>query len=148
MRCATSATRSSGAPANPPATGNAGRSVPFMNASLSCLESHTTEIKYPPSVGPATCDLCPSGRPSGGCTGVNAERMDGLLARIKESGGPPEGIATTGLRVLHDAGQGTAVVEQYFATAEDMEAGGQAFSAMDVAETPGTRSSVDACEVK
>jgi hypothetical protein len=29
-----------------------------------------------------------------------------------------------------------------------MEVGGRAFSAMDPAETPGTRSSVDMCEVK
>ena len=81
-------------------------------------------------------------------TGVNAERLEELLSRIKESGGPPEGIPTTGLRILVDGDQGTAVVEQYFETAEDMEVGGQAFSAMDAAETPGTRGSVDMCEVK
>jgi hypothetical protein len=40
------------------------------------------------------------------------------------------------------------VVEQSFETAEDMEVGGQAFSAMDSAETPGTRTSVDMCELK
>jgi hypothetical protein len=81
-------------------------------------------------------------------TGVNAERLDQLLARIKESDGPPEGIPTTGLRILVDQGQGTAVVEQYFATAEDMRVGAQAFSAMDPDETPGARASVDMCELK
>ena len=81
-------------------------------------------------------------------TGVNAERLEDLLARIKESEGPPEGIPTTGLRILVDDDQGTAVVEQYFETAEDMEVGGKAFSAMDAAETPGTRASVDMCELK
>jgi hypothetical protein len=81
-------------------------------------------------------------------TAVNAERLEQLLARIKESDGPPEGIPTTGLRILFDADQGTAVVEQYFETAEDMAAGAQAFSAMDSAETPGTRTSVDMCELK
>ena len=81
-------------------------------------------------------------------TGVNSERMEELLARIKESDGPPPGVATTGIRILVDEDQGTAVVEQYFETAEDMEVGGQAFSAMDAAETPGTRASVDACELK
>jgi hypothetical protein len=50
--------------------------------------------------------------------------------------------------VLYDGEQGTAVVLQYFATAEDMDAGAQAFSAMDAAETPGTRASVDMCEIK
>ena len=81
-------------------------------------------------------------------TDVNAERLEELLARIKESGGPPEGNPTTGLRILLDKDQRTAVVEQYFESAEDMEVGGQAFSAMDSAETPGTRASVDMCELK
>ncbi len=80
--------------------------------------------------------------------GVDAERLEELLARIRKSDGPPEGIPTTGLKILFDEDQGTAVVEQYFATAEDMEAGGQAFSAMDASETPGTRASVDMCELK
>ena len=50
--------------------------------------------------------------------------------------------------MLHDESQRTAVVLQYFATAEDMDAGAQAFSAMDAAETPGVRASVDMCEIK
>jgi hypothetical protein len=81
-------------------------------------------------------------------TDVSAERIQALLARIEESGGPPPGVPATGLTLLHDEDQGTAVVLQYFATAEDMDAGAQAFSAMDPAETPGTRASVDTCEVK
>jgi hypothetical protein len=79
---------------------------------------------------------------------VSAERIEGLRARVDAADGPPPGIPTTGLKVLYDEGQGTAVVLQYFATAEDMEAGDQAFSAMDAAETPGTRASVDMCEIK
>src|SRR4051794_25792559 len=79
---------------------------------------------------------------------VSAERIDGLLARIEESDGPPPGVPSTGLKILHDGEQGTAGVLQYFATAEDMDAGAQAFSAMDAADTPGTRASVDMCEVK
>lgn len=81
-------------------------------------------------------------------TGVDSERLEGLLARVKASDGPPEGNPTTGLRILADRDQGTAVVEQYYETAEDMEVGGRAFSAMDAAETPGTRASVDTCELK
>jgi hypothetical protein len=81
-------------------------------------------------------------------TDVNTERLEELLARIEQSGGPPEGVPTTGLRILLDEGQGTAVVEQYFQSAEDMEVGAKAFSAMDAAETPGTRTSVDMCELK
>ena len=81
-------------------------------------------------------------------TDVSSERVEALLARIEESDGPPPGVPSTGLKMLYDAEQGTAVVLQHFATAEDMDAGAQAFSAMDAAETPGTRASIDMCEVK
>jgi hypothetical protein len=81
-------------------------------------------------------------------TDVSAERLEGLLARIKESDGPPPGVPSTGLTMLFDEGQGSAVVLQSFATSEDMEAGAKVMAAMDASETPGTRASVDACEVK
>jgi hypothetical protein len=81
-------------------------------------------------------------------TDVNAERVTALLARIEASDGPPPGVPATGLKVLIDEDHGTAVVLQMFETAEDMRAGDQAFSAMDPSETPGTRASVDMCEVK
>jgi hypothetical protein len=81
-------------------------------------------------------------------TDVSVERIEGLLARIEESDGPPPGVPATGLTILFDKTQGTAVVLQYFATPEDMTVGAEAFSAMDSAETPGTRASVDMCEIK
>jgi hypothetical protein len=81
-------------------------------------------------------------------TDVSADRLEGLLARIKESGGPPPGVPSTGLKLLFDEAQGTAVVLQYFATAEDMDTGAKVMAAMDASETPGTRASVDACELK
>ena len=81
-------------------------------------------------------------------TDVSAERMQELLARIEESDGPPPGVPTTGLKILADEAQETAVVLQYFESAEDMEAGARAFSEMDPSETPGTRASVDMCEMK
>jgi hypothetical protein len=80
-------------------------------------------------------------------TDVSADRMESLLGRVEESG-PPPGVSATGIRVFVDAAQGTAVVVQEFATAEDMEAGARVFAAMDPSDTPGTRASVDACEVK
>ena len=79
-------------------------------------------------------------------TDVSADRIEGLLAQIKESGGPPPGVSITRLEMLLDATQGTAVVLQYFDTAEDMEAGAEVFSAMDASETPGRRASVDMCD--
>jgi hypothetical protein len=81
-------------------------------------------------------------------TDVSADRLEGLLARINESGGPPPGVPSTGLKLLFDEAQGTAVVLQYFATAEDMDTGAKVMAAMDASETPGTRASVDACELK
>jgi hypothetical protein len=81
-------------------------------------------------------------------TDVSAERIEGLLARIEESDGPPPGVPSTGLKMLIDEAQGTAVVLQHFATEEDMKTGAAAFSAMDASETPGTRASVDMCEMK
>lgn len=79
---------------------------------------------------------------------MSADRIAGLQARIEESDEPPSGLPMTGLKILYDEAQGTAVVLQHFATAQDMDAGAQAFSAMDAAETPGTRASVDMCEIK
>ena len=81
-------------------------------------------------------------------TDVSAERIEELLARINEAEGPPPGVPTTGLEILFDQDQGTAVVLQLFDTAEDMRIGGEAFAAMDPGETPGTRASVDMCEKK
>jgi hypothetical protein len=81
-------------------------------------------------------------------TDVSAERLQGLLERIEQSDGPPPGVPSTGITIMFDEGQGTAVVLQHFATAEDMEAGARVMAAMDASETPGTRVSVDASEVK
>jgi hypothetical protein len=79
---------------------------------------------------------------------VSANRIDALVAEIEQADGPPADVPTTGLKLLFDKAQGSAVVLQYFETAEDMAAGAEAFSAMDPGETPGARASVDMCEMK
>ena len=79
---------------------------------------------------------------------VSADRMDEIETRVNESGGPPEGVKTTGLKILYDKDQGTAVVLQSFETAEDMAAAEEVFDSMDASDTPGTRASIDRCEVK
>jgi hypothetical protein len=81
-------------------------------------------------------------------TDVTPERVQQLVARIDEAGGPPSGVPTTGLQLLFDEPQGTAVVLQLFDSVEDMRKGAEAFSAMDPSETPGTRVSVDTCELR
>lgn len=79
-------------------------------------------------------------------TGVSAERVKTLTERIENSSGPPPGVPATGLRLLFDEKQGTAVVLQQFDSLADMRAGDRVFAAMDASETPGTRVSVDMCE--
>jgi len=81
-------------------------------------------------------------------TNVNAERVKATIARINESDGPPPGVPATALTMLHDEAQGTAIVLQHFATEEDMNTAARTFDAMDASETPGTRASVDMCELK
>jgi hypothetical protein len=80
-------------------------------------------------------------------TGVSADRMNQLRSRVQESGGPPEGVPSSGLQIVYDESQGTAVVLQLFNSEEDMRTGAEVLSAMDPADTPGTRDSVDAGEV-
>lgn len=80
-------------------------------------------------------------------TDVTLERVEQIVAAINEADGPPPGVPTTGLQLLFDEAQGTAVVLQLFDTAEDMSEAAKAFSAMDPSDTPGTRVSVDMCEL-
>jgi hypothetical protein len=81
-------------------------------------------------------------------TDVTSSRVEELLARIEEADGPPPDVPATGLQLVFDETQGTAIVLQLFETQEDMQAGDRAFGAMDAAETPGTRVSVDMGELK
>jgi hypothetical protein len=75
------------------------------------------------------------------------DRIAELRGSVEDSGIPPEGVPTSGLQVVHDESQGTAVVIQLFDTADDMRTGAEVLGAMDPADTPGTRASVDAGEV-
>ena len=79
---------------------------------------------------------------------VSADRLDSVLESIRKSDGPPPDVPSTGMTMLFDEAQGTLVVLQHFASAQDMEAGAKVMSAMDPSDTPGTRVSVDMCEVK
>jgi hypothetical protein len=81
-------------------------------------------------------------------TDVSPERVAQLVARIEQEDGPPSDVPTTGVQLLFDESQRTGVVLQFFDTAEDMLRGNEAFGAMDPADTPGTRASVDMTELK
>jgi hypothetical protein len=80
-------------------------------------------------------------------TDVDSERIAQVNDQIKESDGPPPDVPSIGLRMMVDEAQSTAVVILLFETEEDMRKGGEVLDAMDSGETPGTRASVDLCEV-
>jgi hypothetical protein len=81
-------------------------------------------------------------------TDVSPERIEEIEARVKDADGPPEGVPSTGFQLLYDESQGTAVFVGYFASEEDMRTGAEVLEQMDASDTPGTRASIDSCEVK
>ena len=81
-------------------------------------------------------------------TEVDPDHLAGRLADIDGSEGPPVDIPAKGIQILHDADQRTAVVIQLFDTADDMAASEGPLNEMDPGDTPGTRASIDRCEVK
>jgi hypothetical protein len=81
-------------------------------------------------------------------TGVTPERIAEIVAQVEESDGPPQGVDSTGFELFVDEAQGTAIFVGYFETEQKMRDASAVFEQMDSSETPGTRSSVDLCEVK
>ncbi|HEY7267911.1 MAG TPA: hypothetical protein VH501_09465 [Solirubrobacterales bacterium] len=81
-------------------------------------------------------------------TDVDPERIAAIQQRIEENDGPPEGVVSTGLKLLFDESQSTAVFVGFFDSEENMRRSAGVLEAMDPADTPGTRASVDMCEVK
>ena len=81
-------------------------------------------------------------------TDVDPNHLAGRLADAEAREGPPVDIAAKGVQILHDPDQRTAVVIQLFETVDDMAAAEAPLDAMDPADTPGTRASVDRCEIK
>lgn len=81
-------------------------------------------------------------------TEVSPERIAEVVGRAEEPGGPPPGVDSTGFELFVDEAQGTATFVGYFETEEKMRDASAVFDQMDSSETPGTRASVDLCEVK
>jgi hypothetical protein len=81
-------------------------------------------------------------------TDVDPEQFAKATAQIEESDGPPPDIPASSMKMLLDEAQSTAVALVFFETEEDMRKGGETLDRMDSSETPGTRASVDLCEVK
>lgn len=81
-------------------------------------------------------------------TDIDVDRIDATAGEIEGGEGPPPGVPAKAIRIMVDEAQGTAVAVIFFETEEEMKQGGAALDAMDPSETPGTRVSVDNCEVK
>jgi len=81
-------------------------------------------------------------------TDVTPERIDEIIKGVDESDGPPPGVDSTGFTLLVDEAQGTALFVGFFETEEKMRDASAVFEQMDSSETPGSRASVDLCEVK
>jgi hypothetical protein len=81
-------------------------------------------------------------------TDVTPESIAEVKSRVEESEGPPPGVESTGFKLLVDETQSTAIFIGFFENEEKMRAANEIFEQMDASETPGTRASVDQCEVK
>ena len=81
-------------------------------------------------------------------TDVSPERVAAITSQVEESGGPPPGVDSTGMQLLVDEQQGTAIFIGLFETEEKMRDADAVFKQMDATDTPGTRASIDQCEVK
>ena len=81
-------------------------------------------------------------------TDVDPDHLAGRLDEVEVREGPPVDIPAKLVQILHDPAQRTAVVIQLFETADDMSAAEGALEAMDPGDTPGTRASIDRCEIK
>lgn len=81
-------------------------------------------------------------------TDVDPDHLASRLAEAEDREGPPVDIPAKKVQILQDADQRTAVVIQLFETADDMAAAEAPLDAMDPGDTPGTRASIDRCEIK
>jgi hypothetical protein len=80
-------------------------------------------------------------------TDVTRERIDQIVSRIEDADGPPPGVKSVGIKLFFDAEQGTGVFVGTFETEQDLRDSEDALAQMDAADTPGTRASVDRCEL-
>ena len=80
-------------------------------------------------------------------TDVTPERIAEIKERIASEDGPPPGVDATAMRLLFDGSQGTAIFIGFFDSEDKMSAAGEVLANMDASDVPGTRASVDECEV-
>jgi hypothetical protein len=81
-------------------------------------------------------------------TDVTPGQIDNVVSQVEESDGPPPGVDSVAMKLFYDSDQGTAIFVGFFETEEKMREANAVFEQMDASETPGTRASIDQCEVK
>jgi hypothetical protein len=81
-------------------------------------------------------------------TDATPERIAAVVSRVEESDGPPPGVDAVGMQLLVDERQGTAIFIGFFDDEQKLLDGNAVLEQMDATDTPGTRASVDVCEVK
>jgi hypothetical protein len=77
---------------------------------------------------------------------ARADRRDRQPGR--GGAGPAAGRRLDRFKLLVDENQGTAIFVGFFDTEEKMQEAARVLEQMDASETPGTRASIDQCEVK
>ncbi|HTU13565.1 MAG TPA: hypothetical protein VMF31_00060 [Solirubrobacterales bacterium] len=80
-------------------------------------------------------------------TDVTSETVQKVKAQVEESDGPPPGVDAKAMKLMFDSEQGTSVFVAFFETEEAMKDADPVFRNMDTSDTPGTRASIDLCEV-
>jgi hypothetical protein len=80
-------------------------------------------------------------------TDVDPDRIQERQQAAEGGEGPPADFKAIDVQIFHDADQRTAIVIQHFESAEDMQAAEAALDGMDASKTPGTRVSIDRCEL-
>jgi hypothetical protein len=79
--------------------------------------------------------------------GVSKDRIEELKREMANETGPPEGIPSTELLVLHDADAAKSLVVVFFDTEADYAQGDATLNAMPTGDTPGRRTSVSKYDV-
>lgn len=78
---------------------------------------------------------------------VTTDRIGEIKARIEESDGPPPGVPASSMKLLFDESQGTALFIGFFDSEDDLRQADEVLKNMDASDVPGTRASIDQCEV-
>ena len=82
-------------------------------------------------------------------TGADADSIQRMVGNFEAAEGPPPGVPAGRVKLLVDEKQGTVVVIGFFETEDDLRTADEALNEFTPeGGTPGTRASVDLCEVK